>query len=247
METLIVVLIVVALIAVLLFGGGKLRILMKGFVGLFVEDLAKTPDGAAAVYTAAIDKAQNQYNIANDTLQRVAGQLEAAKSDLENTKKELAECENKAEAFAKAQQWDKVELFANQRNDLVEECENKASDIARLAPIFEEAKLINNNLEAKLVKLKKDKIRVVNDLKMNKQLKGMYDDMDELKNNNDIDKMVDAVKTGVRDSRETAVGARTVHDNKISTKITNANAEAKKLQGSDYANELKKKFNPGQK
>lgn len=246
MQTLIVALVIVVLVAVILFGGGKLRVLLKGFVGLFVEDLAKTPEGAAAVYTEAINKAQDQYNIANDTLQKVAGQLESAKSDAENTKKELAECEKKAEAFAKAQQWDKVELYANQRNDLFEELENHNANIARLTPIYEEAKLINNNLEGKLTKLKRDKVRVVADLKMNKQLKGMYDDMDELKNNNDIDKMVDAVKTGLRDSRETAVGARTVHENKLSTKINNANAEAKKLQSSDYAEELKKKYS-GQK
>ncbi|MNJ90294.1 hypothetical protein D3C87_78890 [compost metagenome] len=243
MWTLITVLVVVVIIAVVLFGGGKLRTLLKGFVGLFVEDLAKTPEGAAAVYTEAITKAQNQYNIANDTLQKVAGQLETAKSDLAETIKEIADCEKKAENFAKAQQWDKVELFGNQRNELLEESENQKANIARLTPIYEEAKVINNNLEQKLVKLKKDKVRVVNDLKMNKQLKGMYDDMDELKNNNDIDKLVDAVKTGVRDSRETAVGARTVHENKVSTKVANANAEAKKLEGSAYVEELKKKFN----
>lgn len=242
MEILIVVLVIVALVGIFLFGGGKLRTLLKGFVGLFVEDLAKTPEGAAAVYTEAINKAQNDYNRANDTLQKVAGQLETAKDDLAASQKALTESEKKAEAFAKNQDWNRVELFANQRNEILEEIESHKLNIQRLTPIYEEAKLINTNLEAKLKTLQKEKVRVVNDLKMNKQLKGMYDDMDELKNTNDIDKLVDAVKTGVRDSRETAVGARTVHENKTSTKINNANAEAKKLAGNAYAEELKKKF-----
>jgi phage shock protein A len=242
METLIVALVVIVIAAILLFGGGKLITLLKGFVGLFVEDLAKTPEGAAAVYSQAIEKAQNDYNLANNTLQKVAGQLDSAKRNIEITKTKVTETEAKCENFVKAGQFDKAELFSQERNDLMEELENQNRIAAELTPIFEEAKKINNHLETKLKQLKKDKDRVINDLKLNKQLKSMYDDMDELKNVDNVDKLLDSVKTGVKDGREKAVGARVVHENKLSTKISNANVDAKKLQSDSYIEELKKKY-----
>lgn len=242
MEILIVSLVVIVLAAILLFGGGKLITLLKGFVGLFVEDLAKTPEGAAAVYSQAIDKAQNDYNLANNTLQKVAGQLDTAKRNIEATKIKITQTETKCESLVKAGQIDKASLFAQERNDLIDELENQTRIANELTPIHEEAKKINNHLEAKLKQLKKDKDRVINDLKLNKQLKSMYDDMDELKNVDNVDKLLDSVKTGVKDGREKAVGARVVHENKLSTKISNADAEAKKLQSDSYIEDLKKRY-----
>lgn len=242
METIILGIIILLVAAILLFGGGKLKTLLKGIVGVFVEDLAKTPEGAAAVYQQAIEKAQNDYNTAHNTLQKVAGQLDTAKKNVLISQDQLKKAEEKCEAFAKAGQYDKVELYAQQRNDILDELENQERAVKQLAPIFEEAKMISNRLEQKLTQLKKDKVRVTNDLKLNAQLKDMYDDMDELKNTTNIDKLLDSVKEGVKDSREKAVGAKVVHNNKLSTKISNADQEAKKLVNNDYIEELKKKY-----
>lgn len=242
METIVLGIIVILIAGVLIFGGGKLRVLLKGFVGLFVEDLAKTPEGASAVYNQAIEKSQNDYNTAHTTLQKVAGQLDSSQKSVIATNDKLQKTEEKCEAFAKSGQFDKVELFSQQRNDLLEELEFHTRTVKELEPIFEEAKRISNYLEQKLTKLKKDKTRVTNDLRLNKQLKDMYDDMDELKNTTNVDKLLDSVKEGVKDSREKAVGAKVVHGNKLSTKISNADEDAKKLVSNDYVEELKKKY-----
>src|SRR6185312_11905492 len=242
MEVIVLGIIVIVLAGVFIFGGSKLRVLLRGFVGLFVEDLAKTPEGVAAVYNQAIEKAQNDYNTAHNTLQKVAGQLDSSQKSVITTKDKLQKAEEKCEAFAKAGQFDKVELFAQQRNDLLEELESHERAVKELEPIFEEAKRISNFLEQKLSKMKKEKVRVINDLKLNKQLKDMYDDMDEMKNVTNVDKLLDSVKEGVKDSREQAVGAKVVHGNKLSTKISNADEDAKKLVRNDYAEELKRKY-----
>lgn len=233
---------IVVLAGILLFGRSKLGTLLKGFIGLFVEDLTKTPEGAEAVYNQAIEKAQDDYNQANDTLQKVAGQLDTAVRQADMLKKKVTDAETRAESFAKQGQFDKVELFAREREDLLEELEAQSGIIKELRPIYEEAKTINTHLEEKLVKLKKEKVRIVADLKRNKQLKSMYDDMDELKNTTNVDKLLDTVKNNVKETREQAVGARTVHNNKTSTKIDAAKQEAKKLQSSDYAEQLKAKY-----
>lgn len=234
-------LIVVALAAFFIFGGGKLTTLLKGFVGVFVEDLTKTPEGAAAVYNQAIEQGTRDYSQANDTLQKIAGQLDTAIKTHLNFKKQLEVCEVNCNNFAKNQQWEKLDLFAKEREELLEEIENQELVINDLKPLFEEAKAINIHLEEKLVKLKKDKTRIINDLQRDKQLKNMYDDMDELKNTTNTDKLLDSVKSSAKELREQAVGARSVHNNKTSTKITAAKVEAKKLHSNDYIEQLKQK------
>jgi|SRR6185312_11397603 len=242
MEIIVLGIIVIVLAGVFIFGGKPLRVLLKGFIGVFIEDRAKTPEGAAAVYNQVIDKAQNDYAIAHNTLQKVAGQLDSSKKSVVSTKDKIQKSEEKCEAFAKAGQFDKVDLFAEQRDNLIEELGNHERAVKELEPIFEEAKRISNYLEKKLTQLKADKVRAINDLKLNKQLKDMYDDMEELKNTTNIDKLLGSVKEGVKDSREQAVGARVVHGNKLSTKISDADEEAKKLVRNDYAEELKRKY-----
>lgn len=242
MGTVVLGIIVIVVAGAFIFGGSKLRVLLRGFMGVFVEDLAKTPEGAAAVYNQVIEKFQRDYNTAHNTLQKVAGQLDSSKKSVVATKDKLQKAEEKCEAFAKSGQFDKVELFAQQRNDLLEELELHERAVKELEPIFEEAKRISNYLEKELAKSKKEKVNAVNDLKLNKQLKDMYDDMDELKNTTNVDKLLDNVKEGLKDSREKAVGARIVHGNKLSTKISNADEDAKKLVNNDYVEELRRKY-----
>jgi phage shock protein A len=240
MGTLLVALGVIALAGLLI--SGKLRTLVKGFIGLFVEDVAKTPEGAAAVYTEAIDKAQDDYNKASNALQKIAGQLQTAKMSLQELQIKIKSCEEKCERFASLGQFEKVEMYGQERQDLMEEKDHTETVIKNLSPIFEEAKKLTEFNELKLVKLKKEKVNVVNNLKLNKQLKEMYDDMDELKNTSNIDKLLEAVKEGSKESMESATGAKVLHESKRSTKLSNADAEVKAMQNSDYVDSLKKKY-----
>lgn len=240
MGTLLIALGVIALAGLLI--SGKLRTLVKGFIGLFVEDIAKTPEGAAAVYTEAIEKAQEDYNKASNALQKVAGQLETAKMDLKQANVKIKTCEEKCERFASAGQFDKVELYGQERQTLMEDKQNLELVIKNLSPMFEEAKKLTAYNEQKLTKLRKEKVSVVNNLKMNKQLKEMYDDMDELKNTSAIDKLLEAVKEGSKESLESATGAKVLHENKTSTKVANAEAEFRAMQNNDYIESLKKKY-----
>lgn len=55
---------VVFVLALIIFPGvrGKLKVLVGGFLNIFVEDIAKTPEGAKAVFQQAIEKVQERYN-----------------------------------------------------------------------------------------------------------------------------------------------------------------------------------------
>lgn len=54
---------VVFVLALIIFPGvrGKLKVLVGGFLNIFVEDIAKTPEGAKAVFQQAIEEVQERY------------------------------------------------------------------------------------------------------------------------------------------------------------------------------------------
>lgn len=103
------------------------------------------------------------------------------------------------------------------------------------------AKETQERCEKNLRSLKRESKEVVENMKVKKQLQEVYDDMDELKNVA-TDKLLDSVRDKNRDL-DAIVGFKVVHNNKMSTKLEKAEAEAKKNNSNDYLNSLKKKYN----
>lgn len=75
---------VVFVLALIVFPGvrGKLKVLVGGFLNIFVEDMAKTPEGAKAVFQQAIEEVQERYNKAGDTLNRFVGEQSSVQKSL---------------------------------------------------------------------------------------------------------------------------------------------------------------------
>lgn len=231
---------ILAVLGVILFGGGAP--LIRGLSKVFVKNLAETSEGAEAIYTEKISETQNEYNQANDTMTRIAGQLDSAERSVVDSKKALKDCEDKCERFAKSGEFEKVQLFSAEREELLIDIEGLNVLVKDLVPALTEAREINTILETRLVNLKKEKKKVLQDFKTNKQLKEVFDSMDELKKTTKTDKLLDDVKNKVKETREQAVGARIVHENKMSTKINKANAADKVNQTNDYVEQLRKKY-----
>ena len=80
-------------------------------------------------------------------------------------------------------------------------------------------------------------------MKVKKQLQEVYDDMDELKNVTATDRLLDSVRDKNKDLDAMVEGSRVVHENKISTKLSKAEVEAKKTSSNEYLESLKKKYN----
>lgn len=105
------------------------------------------------------------------------------------------------------------------------------------------AKETQERCEKNLRSLKRESKEVVENMKVKKQLQEVYDDMDELKNVTATDKLLDSVRDKNRDLDAIVEGSKVVHNNKMSTKLEKAEAEAKKNNSNDYLNSLKKKYN----
>ena len=105
-----------------------------------------------------------------------------------------------------------------------------------------DAEEVHRACEANLRKLKRESKDVVENMKVKAQLNEVYDSMDDLKNATATDKLLDSIKEKNNDLNASVAGAKTIHENKTSTKIQRANEQAKKLQSDSYLESLKKKY-----
>lgn len=229
-------------IIVILAISGKGRTMLKGIANLFFEDIAKTPKGANAIYSQAIDEAQSDYTKSSNNLRKIAGMLETSKNRLEESKRSAAKCEDQCEILAKQGKFEDVETMANELELFKEEVKVYTSEVLKYTPMLAQSQQVFNAIESKLKKLKNDRKLVVRKLELDQQTKEMYDSLDGLSNIKSTDKLLDSVKEGVMESEEMATGSRAVYESKNSTKVTRINDSVKSSETSAYVESLRAKY-----
>lgn len=236
----IVVVVVIVLILILF---PEARKLLSGFTRLFIKDMATTPEGAEAIYEEKIDQAQESYNKADNAYKIAAGKLSNAQKDLDRKRKRLVNVEAECESLVKTNQIELVQLKAEEREEILSDIRRVTGLVNAYKEATDAAKETQERCEKNLRSLKRESKEVVENMKVKKQLQEVYDDMDELKNVTATDKLLDSVRDKNRDLDAIVEGSKVVHNNKMSTKLEKAEAEAKKNNSNDYLNSLKKKYN----
>jgi len=220
----------------------KIKVLVGGFLNVFVEDAAKTPEGAEAVFNQAIDEVQNNYNKAASTFNKLSGELKCAENDVAKLTKELHDVEATCERLVKSGQYSDAEVYSARRSEIITEIEQKKDCIEKLKPMVADANQIYVAQGKKLTELKRTKKETIAKLQMNGQLKDLYGDLDELRKETATSKMLDAIMDGSKDLQKEVEGARVVHENRASTKIARAEQKAAQVRGDEYLESLKKKY-----
>ena len=238
---------VLFLVAIILFPEfrKKLTVLVRGGLNVFIEDTAKTPEGAEAVFTQAINELEEKYSQASTTYNKLHGRNQRLQEDVIKLDAEIKKTEDACEALAKRGDVENARIYAERRAELMSERAMKQTAIKNLTPMVEDAKQIHETYGKKLRELKRDKKETIAQMKMNVQMKDLLGDLDELRKDSATDKMLDAVRDGYNDLNEEVTGARAVHENKASTKIARAEQKAAQVQNDEYLNNLLKKYNNG--
>lgn len=234
--------IVIVILVLVLLVSGKTRVLCKGFINLFVTNIAKTPEGAEAVYLEAIEKSQSKYNSADNHMRMIAGQLDTEDKELKGVDSRIKYLEASCQSLVKTGQLDKAKILSEERNLKLQEKEGIEIAISKLNPALVEAKEVAKHYEDKLRQLKTEKTTVIGNMKLDRQMSEMYDDMDDLKNDSEIDRLLSAVKDGSKETREKAVGAKLVHEGKTSTQVLRIESEVLKTTSDDYIEHLKEEY-----
>lgn len=244
MEWIVGAIVVIVLLALLIFPGvrKKLKVLIEGFLNIFVEDMAKTPDGAKAVFNQAIEEVQNRYNKAGDTLNRFIGEQESVKRSIAKLKDELGDTEKKCESLVKAGQMQDAALFSQRREEILFEIRQKEGYLKELNPMVAEAKEVYEAYDKKLRELKKQSKMTVEELKLKGNMKDLLGDLDELRRDSATDKLLGVVNDSLTDLRKEVDGAVEVHNSRSTTKIAKAEKSAAKASSDAYLQELQAKY-----
>ena len=168
--------------------------------------------------------------------------METSKRNLSKSQDELTSTKLKCEQLAKSGEFDKLETYSTKLDDVSADVELYTKEVNKYQPMFEDATVVCNKLEANLRRLKKEKSTVVAELRLNNSTKEMYDRLDEFKNVKPSDKLLSSVREGLTETSEKAIGAKTVYNNKTSTKIEKIEQETKSAQTSAYIESLKEKY-----
>lgn len=221
----------------------EFRALLKGFIRIFIKDMATTPEGAEAIYGEKINEAQDSYAKADNAYRIAAGKLSTAKKDMESLKTRLAKVEAECETFVKNGKMEMASLKSEEREEIISDIERIKQLIVAFESAAEQAKEAQEMCEKRLRKLKRESKEVVENMRVKNQLQEVYDDMDELKSVTATDKLLDSVREKNKDLDAMVEGSKVIHENRLSTKLQKAEVEAKKMQTNDYLESLKKKYN----
>ena len=232
------------MLALIVFPGvrQKIRVLVGGFLNIFVEDVAKTPEGAKAVFQQAIEEVQNRYNKAGDTLNRFRGEQASVQRELNRLRSELQDVEKKCESLVRSGNMADAAIYSNRREEILFEISQKEGYLRELDPMIREAQTVYEAYDKKLRELKKQSRMTVEEMKLRGNMKDLLGDLDELRRDSATDKLLGVVRDGAEDLRKEVDGAILVHASRTSTKMSTAEKHAAQAQSDAYLQSLAAKY-----
>lgn len=221
----------------------KLKVLVGGFLNIFVEDIAKTPEGAKAVFQQAIEEVQERYNKAGDTLNRFVGEQSSVQKNLNKLYGELKDVESKCESLVRSGNMADAAIFSTRREEILFEISQKEGYLREIEPMVKEAQTVYEAYDKKLRELKKQSRMTVEEMKLRGNMKDLLGDLDELRRDSATDKLLGSVRDGAEDLRKEVDGAIVVHASRTTTKMSMAEKNAAKAQSDAYLQSLATKYN----
>lgn len=122
----------------------------------------------------------------------------------------------------------------------LDKAENLSAQFQKMKPAAEEVKAIKEKLENQLAALKRESKDVVAELKANEQVADVYSNLDRLRASTGTDKMLNATRDGLQESREKAAGAKVLYQTSREGKLDKADANTADYKVSSYLDSLKR-------
>lgn len=227
---------------VLVFGiilfAPQLRLLMRYLSGLFVKNIAETPEGAEAVYDEMIAKAQLEYNIAADTLQNISGQLRSERETRKSLEDSLQKIEKECERLVDEGRLEDARTASGQRYDLMSRLDLCRESLEKLAATEQDAREMHRIFENNLLRLKQEKQLKIQEIIVNSHLTKAYTSLDKLRKSSGADRMLDAVEESARHKAAMAAGAKAVYEMQAPLSEAAPDHVARQLESENFVNSL---------
>ena len=139
----------------------QLKALAGGFLQVFVQDTAKTPDGARAIYAQKIDEMTEKYTDACNTLRDLTGKLKTIQDNYAVCQKQAKGYDERAKAAMSRGDEESATTYARLLQEELDKAENLSAQFQKMKPAAEEVKAIKEKLENQLAALKRESKDVV--------------------------------------------------------------------------------------
>lgn len=219
------------------------RSLGKGFLRIFVQDMASTPEGARAIYSEKIDELQQTYNEASDSYRMVTGEYEQSKKELQNLQQRLKLVESQCESLVKMGNDEGARIKAQERQEIIEDIQHVGEMMDKYEAAMQEAKAISSTCEQQLIQMKKEMKDTIKEMQDNKRISEVYQRMDKLRNTSGTDKMIAAIHEKNEDLAKMASGSKAVYQNSTAAKVRSVEHDVRTMESDSYLASLKAKYN----
>ena len=238
-------LLIIIAVVVILFAlavSGKLRALVKAFLNLFVEDLASTPEGAEALFNQKEEEVEEKFRKADTVYKKVAGQRKRCKEELENLEARLTTIESQCERLAKAHDEEGLDIKIAERADIVEDIDIHKDTLKTLESALKDASEARSACEENLNQIRKKKKQIVTQMKRNRDMKDIYDDLEGIGAGDHTSKLLDKVIERGDDLADIVAGSKEAYETKTSTKAKKVDQRLKSSANDDYKQQLLNKY-----
>lgn len=218
------------------------RSLGKGFIRLFIKDMASTPEGAEAIYTEAIEKLQKNYNEASDSYRMVSGEYEHAKKELQDLQNRLQLVERQCESLMRSGKEEHAIVKAQERQEILEDIERVGSMLDKYEQAMKEAKEISEMCEKQLLDTKKEMKDTIQSMKDNMRVSEAYKRMDKIRADSGTDRMIAAIHDKNEELSKMAAGSRAVYQNSTAAKVRAVEKDVRHLESDAYLDSLRRKY-----
>lgn len=218
------------------------RSLGKGFLRIFVQDMAATPEGARAIYSEKIEELQQTYNEASDSYRMVTGEYEQSKKELQSLQQRLKLVESQCESLIKMGNDEGAKIKAQERQEILEDIQHVGEMMDKYEAAMQEAKTISSTCEQQLIQMKKEMKDTIKEMQDNKRISEVYQRMDKLRNTSGTDKMIAAIHEKNEDLAKMASGSKAVYQNSTAAKVRSVEQDVRKLESDAYLSSLKNKY-----
>lgn len=221
---------------------GKARALGRAFLNLFIEDLASTPEGAEALFNQKEEEVNDKFRRADNVYKKVAGQKKRCKDELVQLKDRLIKVESECEKLAKSQDEEGLTIKVNERADILEEIDIHNNTLKTLEAALKDATEARAACEENLNQIRKKRKQVVSQMKRNRDMKDIYDDLEGIGAGDHTSKLLEKVIERGEDMADMVAGSKEAYETKTSTKARKVEQRLKTSANDTYKQELLNKY-----
>lgn len=240
--TKLLIIIAVLVIVFALAISGKLRALVKAFFNLFVEDLASTPEGAEALFNQKEEEVNDKFRRADAVYKKVAGQRKRCKDTITELETKLVQVEAQCDKLAKMQDMEGLDIKIAERADIVDEISINKQTLITLEGALKDASEARDACEENLRIIQKKRKQVVTQMKRNRDMKDIYDDLEGIGAGDHTSKLLDKVIERGDDLADMVAGSKEAYETKASTKAKKVDQRLKSSANDDYKQQLLNKY-----